>query len=60
MGCALSTAARFEYEGTGFIPTSGGTAMYDKVKGTPLSSVRLTSHENLDDRECCEANVDMK
>jgi len=31
MGCALSTAARFEYAGSGFIPTSGGIAMHDKV-----------------------------
>ena len=26
MGCALSTAARFEYAGSGFIPTSDRTA----------------------------------
>ncbi len=31
IGCALSTAARFEYAGSGFIPTSGRTAMHDKV-----------------------------
>ncbi len=30
MDCALSTAARFEYAGSGFIPTSGRTARQER------------------------------
>ena len=30
MGCALSTAARFEYAGSGFIPTSGRTTRQER------------------------------
>jgi hypothetical protein len=30
MGCALSTVARFEYAGSGFIPTSGRTARQER------------------------------
>ena len=39
MGCALSTAARFKYAGSGFILTSGRTARQERSLFLVLSGV---------------------